>query len=66
MEQYVNSLYWAIQTMCTVGYGDLPSRTNNERMFATLSMIISVGVYAITLNDVAKIVRGYNVLAYNY
>lgn len=52
--------------MCTVGYGDLPSRTNFERLFVTICMIISAGVYAITLNDVAKIVRSYNVLAANY
>lgn len=30
-EKYLISLYWTIQTVVTVGYGDLPAVTSTER-----------------------------------
>jgi voltage-gated potassium channel len=46
----LDSLYVAAQTVTTVGYGDKSPATQNGRIFATLFMLVSVGVvlYALT------------------
>jgi hypothetical protein len=31
VELYLVSFYWTIQTVVTVGYGDLPAKTSSER-----------------------------------
>jgi hyperpolarization activated cyclic nucleotide-gated potassium channel 2 len=31
--RYINSIYWAVTTMITVGYGDISPQTPIERLF---------------------------------
>ena len=46
----LDSLYAATQTVTTVGYGDVAPATRNGRLFATILMLVGVGVvlYALT------------------
>jgi voltage-gated potassium channel len=46
----LDSLYVTAQTVTTVGFGDLAPRTLSGRVFATLFMLVSVGIvlYALT------------------
>src|SRR6185369_4418815 len=46
----LDSLYVTAQTVTTVGFGDLAPRTVIGRLFATLFMIVGVGIvlYALT------------------
>lgn len=39
---YVISLYWTIQTITTVGYGDVLTRQTIERLFAVIILVIGV------------------------
>jgi voltage-gated potassium channel len=41
------SMYWAIVTVTTVGYGDISPRTVAGRMLASLLMIIGYGIIAV-------------------
>ena len=41
------SIYWAIVTMTTVGYGDIAPRTNLGQFFASALMILGYGVIAV-------------------
>ena len=49
--------------MCTVGYGDLPSKNTNERIYVMFALFVASGVYAFTINNVGKMVKKYNMLA---
>jgi voltage-gated potassium channel len=52
------SMYWAIVTLTTVGYGDLAPRTVPGRMLASLLMILGYGIIAVPTGIVsAELVR---------
>lgn len=45
--KYIYSLFWAVQTITTVGYGDLTPYTDKERIIAILLMFFGTGFYSI-------------------
>ena len=61
--QYIYSLYWALQTLTTVGYGDVPARNIYEKMFALVWMIIGVGFYSFTIGNLSSIFNSIDVRA---
>lgn len=65
-EQYINSLYWAFTTMCTVGYGDFHPTTTSERAVSMVCMLVSSGMFAFIIGDIGKIVTSYNMLAESF
>ena len=48
------SLYMTVQTVTTVGYGDMPPQSNRGRAFATIFMIIGVGTVAYALSSTVQ------------
>ena len=44
--KYTTSMYWAFQTLTTVGYGDVRAVRNDERIVAIIWMVFGVGFYA--------------------
>ena len=42
-----DSVYWAVTTMTTVGYGDITPLTTPGRILATLIMIMGYGIIAV-------------------
>lgn len=53
---YVASVYWAVATLSTLGYGDVIPETNAERLFATVCTFIGGAVYAFLLGSVCSII----------
>lgn len=55
------SIYWAIVTMTTVGYGDLSPRTSLGQIVASIVMIIGYGIIAVPTGivsvELAQVVR---------
>lgn len=54
--QYLNSFYWAFQTVTTVGYGDFSISTTTEYIVAIFWMIVGVSIYTITIGSVTNII----------
>src|SRR5436190_9068614 len=49
-----NSFYVTVQTLTTVGYGDLPPRTIAGRGFAVIVMLIGVGGVALAASTIVQ------------
>jgi hypothetical protein len=53
--QYIRSLYWVIQTMATVGYGDITPHRDLEYVFSILIMLMGASTYAFIIGNIASL-----------
>jgi CRP-like cAMP-binding protein len=61
-DQYVASLYWTITTLSTVGYGDIVSTGNEERVLTIFIMVLGATVFGYVVANVGTIVGTINQL----
>ena len=54
--RYIFSLYWAITTLATVGYGDLSAANPAEAVWATIYMFFNLALGAYVLGTITLIV----------
>lgn len=61
---FITSLYWTVQTISTVGYGDVPLESQSQRVINTLYLLIGLCVFSAALcvynevgDEIAKIRR---------
>ena len=54
-QKYLFSLYWAIATILTVGYGDISAGNFLERCFSIGWMMIGVAFYTLTIGIITSV-----------
>ncbi len=52
---YSAAIYWAIQTLLTVGYGDIPAVTTEEKFLAVCWMIVGGFFYTFTIGNLTSV-----------
>ena len=59
-DKYLTCLYWVVQTVITVGYGDIKLRGQSEQTFAILLMICGVLFVSVTVSLISEILLKNN------
>ncbi|CAJ1437123.1 unnamed protein product [Effrenium voratum] len=59
--KYISSLYWAMTTVTTVGYGDIVPRSDDERVFTMLAMILGGAFYGYVVGNISVILASNDV-----
>ena len=51
---YKDSIYWAIVTLCTVGFGDVTPHTDNGKVFTIFYCLLSIPLAAKAFSEISK------------
>lgn len=65
-EKYTVSMYWALTTLTTVGYGDITPENDNERIFATFMFVVGAVIYASIFANVTSLISKFDEAATRY
>ena len=59
--QYLLAVNWALQTLTTVGYGEIGAVTGAEQITALIWMIVGVGFYSFTIGNLSSIISDMDI-----
>lgn len=64
--QYLASVYWAIVTMATIGYGDIVAQNNYERLVSIVIMAVGVTLFGYVIGTISSLVSNFDAQASLY
>ena len=59
-KQYLMSLYWALTTLTTVGYGDITPTSDIERQYATIALLVGAMVFAYLIGEIGGLIATFD------
>jgi voltage-gated potassium channel Kch len=59
-EIYMAAIYWSIQTLLTVGYGDITAKTTEEMLIAVSWMILGGFFYTFAIGNLTSVLSNQN------
>lgn len=57
---WIDSLYFSVTTISTVGFGDLTPQTDYGKLFTVLYIFVGVGIFVALVSQFAKTMILYN------
>jgi len=63
---YMDSIYWCITTITTVGYGDISPVTDLQKTLTMVAMFLGVAVYGYIIGNVASLLSNIDVAKANF
>ena len=58
---YIDSIYWCITTITTVGYGDISPVTDLQKILTMAAMFLGVAVYGYVIGNVASLLSNIDI-----
>jgi hypothetical protein len=55
------SFYWAVQTLLTVGFGDINGKNVQERVFCICWIVFAVSFYSYSVGNVTNVISSMDV-----
>ncbi|MBI5584330.1 MAG: cyclic nucleotide-binding domain-containing protein [Deltaproteobacteria bacterium] len=55
LTRYLSALHWVIETLTSVGFGEIVPVTNGQRLYSIVIMLTGVGVYGYVIGSMAGI-----------
>ena len=52
----IDSFYFAVVSMATVGYGDLSPKTTAGKLFTIAFLVVGIGIFVLTVSSLAEAV----------